>query len=100
MLRASVSASPRVCPHLPHKPAIRLACVPPFTRPKEGNFDAFVMAKGIKADDIEALLSGNLTLDEAGSSRVDLAELRNELSTAGSSNGWIRRFSRRAVVCA
>ncbi|CAJ1345754.1 unnamed protein product [Effrenium voratum] len=30
----------------------------------EGNFDAFVMAKGIKADDIEALLSGNLTLDE------------------------------------
>lgn len=32
---------------------------------KEGNFDAFVMAKGIKADDIEALLSGNLKLDEA-----------------------------------
>ncbi|CAK9019299.1 Elongation factor 3B (EF-3B) (Homolog of EF-3) (Translation elongation factor 3B) [Durusdinium trenchii] len=30
----------------------------------EGNFDAFVMAKGIKADDIEALLSGNLKLDE------------------------------------
>ncbi|CAE7228817.1 HEF3 [Symbiodinium sp. CCMP2456] len=29
-----------------------------------GNFDAFVMAKGIKADDIEALLSGNLKLDE------------------------------------
>jgi len=30
----------------------------------EGNFDAFVMAKGIKADDIEALLSGNLNMDE------------------------------------
>lgn len=29
-----------------------------------GNFDAFVAAKGIKADDIEALLSGNLNLDE------------------------------------
>jgi len=29
----------------------------------EGNFDAFVLAKGIKADDIEALLSGNLCLD-------------------------------------
>merc|ERR1719230_1868536 len=31
----------------------------------EGNFDAFIAAKGIKADDIEALLSGNLNLDTA-----------------------------------
>jgi ATPase subunit of ABC transporter with duplicated ATPase domains len=29
----------------------------------EGNFDAFVMSKGIKKEDIEALLSGNLSLD-------------------------------------
>merc|ERR550514_2620652 len=32
----------------------------------EGNFDAFIAAKGIKADDIEALLSGNLNLDTEG----------------------------------
>ena len=37
----------------------------PIDLEQEGNFDAFVMAKGIKADDIEALLSGNLKLDEA-----------------------------------
>eukprot|EP00933_Yihiella_yeosuensis_P030366 TRINITY_DN2400_c1_g1_i1.p1 TRINITY_DN2400_c1_g1~~TRINITY_DN2400_c1_g1_i1.p1 ORF type:complete len:1380 (-),score=484.60 TRINITY_DN2400_c1_g1_i1:425-4564(-) len=30
----------------------------------EGNFDAFIASKGIKGDDIEALLSGNLNLDE------------------------------------
>lgn len=29
----------------------------------EGNFDAFIAAKGIKSEDIEALLSGNLCLD-------------------------------------
>merc|ERR1719159_1483191 len=29
----------------------------------KGNFDAFVAAKGIKAEDIEALLAGNLSLD-------------------------------------
>lgn len=41
------------------------SAVPELRAAEEGNFDAFVMAKGIKADDIEALLSGNLKLDEA-----------------------------------
>merc|ERR1719265_1019653 len=31
----------------------------------EGNFDDFVISKGIKKEDIEALLSGNLSLDTA-----------------------------------
>jgi len=31
----------------------------------EGNFDAFIAAKGIKSEDIEALLSGNLCLDSS-----------------------------------
>jgi len=40
----------------------------------EGNFDAFVAAKGIKADDIEALLSGNLCLDTEAAEGEEGAE--------------------------
>eukprot|EP00746_Dinoflagellata_sp_MGD_P000859 gnl/MRDRNA2_/MRDRNA2_101597_c0_seq1.p1 gnl/MRDRNA2_/MRDRNA2_101597_c0~~gnl/MRDRNA2_/MRDRNA2_101597_c0_seq1.p1 ORF type:complete len:1388 (-),score=421.45 gnl/MRDRNA2_/MRDRNA2_101597_c0_seq1:268-4431(-) len=49
----------------------------------EGNFEAFVMAKGIKKEDIEALLSGNLSLDTAKKGEEDGSEDGSEEGKEG-----------------
>jgi len=60
----------------------------------EGNFDDFVISKGIKKEDIEALLSGNLSLDTAKES--DNSE--EEGSDEGQKEGKERRTSVAAPV--
>merc|ERR1719281_992237 len=53
----------------------------------KGNFDALVAAKGIKAEDIEALLAGNLSLDTEAEAQATAEDSTRAPSSGSSDNG-------------